>query len=443
MTTTLVPARSLAVRALVVALVATFLSPARAGARPGEAEESVAARAAFRPPVRYQRATDLLLAATATARAWSPEASLVYVENADSLAGDGSARRWTFVYASPERAETRAFTLGEGGATSSPLPFAFEPAPVEDGWIEPSALLPGFAWSDDATRSAVAGARVAVLSRGLLPGRLGSTTTWYVGRVRGAGAAFDALRGMTLGRNGPGLAGEVGALGAPGEPGDESGQPIFLRTHRAAFLARLEREHTESGRARRDRARALAQRESAALERLGATQAALDTLGSGAVESTGLEVERTLARLAEWRAGEAKAESLLASSDARVAAAVKDLGAARPTELALYLSLERSARPASLRVLVDGVEITRRAYGTVEWNALDAGAWSEVVRASVRPGARTVQVLVEGADRRVSQATWAGTLPQGALSLLWLELRGSGEGKESPPRLERIAGTTP
>jgi hypothetical protein len=96
-----------------------------------------------------------------------------------------------------------------------------------------------------------------------------------------------------------------------------------------------------------------------------------------------------------------------------------------------------------LRVVVDGAEIARRTYGTAEWNALDAGAWSEVVRATVRPGQRTVVVHVEGADRRLAQATWAGALGGGTSSLLWLSLRGSGEGSESPPRLERIAGTAP
>src|SRR5262245_79886 len=111
----LAPARPVARLALAFAIVALLLEgigPQRAVA------QDVAARAAARPAVRYQRAGDLLLAATATARAWSPEAQLVYVENADSLALDGSAKRWTFIYASPERAETRAFTLGEGGATS-------------------------------------------------------------------------------------------------------------------------------------------------------------------------------------------------------------------------------------------------------------------------------------------------------------------------------------
>ena len=422
-----------------VALVALFCAIAP---RPAAAQESVAQRAGARPSVKYQRATDLLLAATSTARAWSPEAQLVYVENADSLALDGSAKRWTFIYASPERAESRAFTLGEGGATSVPLPFPFEPSPLEDGWIEPSALLPGFAWADDNARPAVAGARVAVLSRGLLPGR-GGVTTWYVGQVRGAGAAFDALRGMTLSTKGPGLSGEVGALGAPGAPGDEEGQPIFLRTHRAAFLAKLERERTESGRARRDRAKALAQREAGALARLGTTEGALDSLGRGEVEAAGRNVEQALARLAAWRSGEAQTESLLARSDARLAAAERDLASNRPTELALYLAIAQRARPALVRVFVDRVEVARRSYGNAEWLALDAGAWSEIVRASVRPGARTVEVQVEDADRRSTQASWTGTLPQGALSLLRLELRGSGEGPASPPRLDRIAGTTP
>jgi len=112
MTVTLARVRRVAAPALAAATVLVAFA-AVAPPRPGEAQESVAARAMARPSVRYQRASDLMLAAAATARAWSPEASLVYIENADSLALDGSAKRWTFIYASPERAETRAFTLGE------------------------------------------------------------------------------------------------------------------------------------------------------------------------------------------------------------------------------------------------------------------------------------------------------------------------------------------
>jgi hypothetical protein len=425
-----------------LAVLAALAAPAPAHARPGEAEESVAARIAARPPVRFQRAADLLPGAVATARAWSSDASLAYVENDDSLAVDGSSRRWTFVFHAPERGESRAFTFGDSGrVTSFALPFAFDPPAVEDGWIEPSALLPGFAWAEGPARPAVAGAHVAVLSRGLLPGRDGNVTTWYVGRVRGPGAVLDALRGTTLSAQGPGLAGDAGAADG-GAPGDGA-LPAFLRAHRASFLARLERERSDPARARRERTRALAAREGAALERLAASQAVFDTLGRGAVEASGRDVDRALARIAAWRAEEAKADSLLAASEARLAAAEKDLAAGRPTELALYLSLERRARPATVRVVVDGAEIARRTYGTPEWNALDAGAWSEVVRATVRPGVRQVEVHVEGADHRLSQATWAGALAGGTSSALWLHLRGSGEGRETPPRLERIAGTTP
>lgn len=423
-----------------VAFAALVAAPPPAPARPGEAEESAAARIAARPPVRFQRAADLLPGASATARAWSNDASLVYVENADSLAVDGSSRSWTFVFAAPERGESRAFTFGDSGrVTSLALPFAFDPPAIEDGWIEPTALLPGFAWAEGPARSAVAGAHVCVLSHGLLPGRAGQATTWYVGRVRGPGAVLDALRGTTLSAQGPGLAGDDAAI----DGGGERDLPAFLRAHRAAFLARIERERSDPARMRRDRSRALAGREPAALGRLAAAQAVLDTLGKGAVEASGTDLERALARLAAWRADEAKADSVLAASEARLAAAEKDLAAGRPTEIALYLSLERRARPASVRVVVDGTEIARRAYGTSEWNALDSGAWSEVVRATVRPGQRRVEVHVEGADRRVSQASWAGTLAGGSSSVLRLELLGSGEGRESPPRLERIAGTTP
>ena len=423
--------------ALVAACVAFAIAvPAPLHARPGEAEENAAARAAARPPVRHLRAIDQWLGAQATARAWSPDAALVWVENADSLVADGSSRAWTFVWAAPDRGETRAFTFTDRGAvTSVVLPFAFEPLPIESGWIEPSALLPGFAALDPAARTATARAEVAVLSRGLLPGRPGNGTAWYVGSIRGAGATFDALRGTTLGVDGSGLgAGDAAAAG---------GLPAFLAAHRAAIMARLERVASDTPRGSRERPRTLSSREGAALARLGAIQASLDTLGKGAVDASARDVDRSLARLTAWRAEEAKSESLLAASDVRLAAAEKDLAAARPTELALYLSLERRARPAVVRVLVDGAEIARRAYATNEWNALDAGAWAEVVRATVRPGARSVRVEIEGADRRVAQATWSGTLPPQAVTLLRLALVGTGEGREQPPRLERLAGTTP
>jgi hypothetical protein len=390
--------------------------------------------------VRHLRASDLLPGAQATARAWASDAALVYVENADSLAADGSARAWTFVYSAAERGEARAFTYADSGrVTSVVLPFAFEAAPLEGGWIEPSALVAGFIAADPAARAAAARAEVAVLSHGLLPGRAAGATTWYVGAIRGPGAILDALRGTTMSTTGPGLVGEDRGIDAPAGPG----LPAFLSRHRAAFLARLEARKSDPAHLRRDRPRSLLSREGGALERLAITQAWLDTLGHGEVNAAGRELERALADLAAWRAGQARSESLLATSEARLVAAERELATARPTEFALYVATERRARPAALRVLVDGTELVRRTYGTPEWNALDAGAWAEVVRATVRPGAREVRVEVETADRRVTQARWTGALPEGAMTLLRLALRGPGEGGEPAPRLDRLPEDTP
>jgi hypothetical protein len=193
-------------------------------------------------------------------------------------------------------------------------------------------------------------------------------------------------------------------------------------------------------RTRDDRPRGLTAAEARGLSRLAATQAAYDTLSRATSVPAAREFERVLAELAAWRLEQARADSFLATGEARLAAAEKDLALERPTELALYLALERRARPASLRVLVDGVELARRTYGTAEWTSLDAGTWSEVLRARVRPGARVVAVEIEAADRRVERVEWSGSVRGEALTLLRLTARG-GEGAGS--KLEPIAETTP
>lgn len=408
----------------------------RAHARPGEVEESIAARAATRPPVRFLRAIDLLPGAHTTAHVWSGDAFLVYVENADTLAADGSARAWTFVYSSPDRG-ARAFTFAESGRlTSVAVPFVFDSLPIEAGWIEPSALLAAFIVSDNSARAAIGSPRTAVLSRGLLPARLGSGTAWYLGDGRGAGGVFDALRGNTISARGA----EIGSGTAPGAdaPAAMLGLPPFLVAYRAGFLAVLEARANDS-RTRRERPRDLTAAEARGLSRLHATQAALDTLSHATTAPAARDYERALAGLSAWRLEQAKADSFLASSEARLAAAEKDLAIERPTELAVYLAIERRARPATLRAFVDGVEVARRTYGTAEWTSLDAGTWSEVMRARVRPGTRAVRVEIEAADRRVERVEWTGAVRNEALSLLRLIARGEGTGST----LEAIAETTP
>jgi len=423
----------------VLAALVLCLAAAPAQSRPGEVEESIAARAASRPAVKFLRAIDLLPGAHTTAHAWSRDANLVYVENADSLAADGSARAWTFVYSSPNLG-ARAFTFAESGRlTSVALPFVFDAPPIEFGWIEPSALIVGFIATDNAAKAAAAGARVAVLSRGLLPARLGSSTVWYLGDGRGFGGVFDALRGTTLSAHGMDLAEGPGSPVDAGAPASMLGLPSFLVAYRAGFLAVLEARANDP-RTRDDRPRGLTAAEARGLSRLTATQAAYDTLSRAKSAPAAREFERVLAELAAWRTEQARADSFLATGEARLAAAEKDLAIERPTELALYLALERRARPASLRVLVDGIELARRTYGTAEWTSLDAGTWSEVMRARVRPGARVVAVEIEAADRRVERVEWSGPVRDEALTLLRLTARG-GEGAGS--KLELIAETTP
>ena len=421
---------------LVLCLASAFAT--RAAARPGEVDESIAARAATRPAVKYLRAIDLLPGAHTTAHVWSGEAALVYVENADTLAADGSSRAWTFVYSSPDRG-ARAFTFAESGRlTSVALPFVFDSLPIEPGWIEPSALLAAFIVSDNAARTAIGTPRTAVLSRGLLPARLGSGTAWYLGDGRGAGGVFDALRGNTISARGAELGSTSGPGGDAGTTAGMGGLPPFLVAYRAGFLAVLEARASDP-RTKRERPRELTAAEGRGLARLDATQAALDTLSHAKTAPAARDYERALAGLSAWRLEQAKADSFLALSEARLAAAEKDLALERPTELAVYLAIEKRARPAVLRVYVDGVEVARRTYGTAEWTSLDAGTWSEVMRARVRPGTRAVRVEIEAADRRVERVEWSGTVRNEALSLLRLTARSEATGS----KLEAIAETTP
>jgi len=436
------PARPLARARAALASSLAFLALAfalapPAAARPGEVEE-IAAKAATRPAVRFLRAIDLFPGAQTTAHAWAKDARLVYVENGDSLATDGSARAWTFVYASPERG-ARAFTFAESGRlTSVALPFPFDAPSLEPGWIEPSALLAAFIAGDGPAVTATRGAKVAVLSRGLLPSRFGSGTLWYVGDGRGGGGVFDALRGTTLSARGldptavPGVAPATEAV-----PDAIPGLPAFLVAYRAGFLAVLEARANDP-KTRADRPRSLTDAEARALGRLNATSAAFDTLARATTTPAALDVERALAALTAWRVEQARADSLLADSERRIAEAERDLGTERPTEMALFLAVDRRAQPAVVRVTVDDVEVARRTYGAADWTSLAAGTWSEVVRTRVRPGTRVVKVEIEGADRRVERTDWTGTAKADGLTLLKLTARG-GEGGGS--RLDAIAET--
>jgi hypothetical protein len=406
---------------------------------PGDAHAGSALSA--RSEARGLRVKDGYEAARALARGWQGDASLVYVEAADSLWSDGSANAWTYLYWSPQARITRGWKVRiGGGVTTFDLAFPFAPPALEDGWLDAMQALAGAAKDPGFRRAYAAGSlRVAMLSNGLTLRSGPSRTTWLFGFGDGADPGRewigDALRGSPITER----EGEVPE--ASGElAGGRARLTPWLAAHGAAALVRAGGAQGAVTRESGERPRWLNAREAAALAQLAGTDAALDSLGQGAVEAAGADVEASLAALAHWRDANAGADSLLARSAARIAAARADLAAERPTEVALYLALDARARPASIRVSIDGTEVARATYADAEWRALDAGAWAEITRRTARPGAREVRVDVEGADRRTQTVTWKGSLPAGQLTLLRLKL-GGGESKAAA--LDFVAATAP
>ncbi len=417
-----------------LACTVAAIPPARAQRATSTTLKSAPVRAA----VQWGRALDAYPGALALGREWAPDAALVYAENADTLARDGTSRAWSFVFASAEAREARGVTMRAlGKGESFDLPFPFDPPAIEAGWLDISAALA--LQEKDAAITAVRAAGfpgAAVLSRGLLTPRGESRTSWLVTYPALSGSpgqelVLDALKGSLLARRA--LTPVTDASRSRG------GLPAQLASQRARILARLEELRDDPSRVSTERARGLTAREADASQRLAAQDEARDTLGRGGVVARGAEVEKNLAGLAAWRVRMAETDSALERAAGRVAAAERDLAAERPTELALFVSGEQRARPARIGIFVDGAEIARAAWGEAEWKALDAGAWAEVVRAALRPGMHEVRLEVESPDRRVTTTSWRGTLAEGRLSLLRVRLRG-GAGSGSPePTFEFVA----
>jgi hypothetical protein len=389
-----------------------------------------------RPAATSIRATEAHAPALSAARAWAGDAALVYAESTDSLYADGSARGWSFVFWSPTQRGARGFTVRIGGALDA-FSFAspFDPPTLEDGWLDPVAIL-ALAAKDPQARPRVRPASTMVLSRGLVTANAPPRGAWLLTEPdANAEWIFDALRG-TGGRR---------SLTPPPSVSDDArgasdGTPPYLARFRTRFAARIETLRaaeqaaaaagTSGSGAVRERARWLAAREAEALTRLSNQDAAWDTLGRASSQAAGASVAADLATLARWRERSAAADSTLADARARLAAAEKDLAATQPTRLAVFVSSEKRARPVRVSVIVDGVEVGRVSWSEAEWNALDAGGWAEVARATVRAGARSVRVEVEDSDRRIGTVTWSGTIAAQALQILRVRLPGPGEGTE-------------
>ena len=413
---------------------------AASSAPPAHAASALTAR----PALRYMRAAEGASLAQSLARRWQGDAELLYVESADSLAPDGTAKAWSYLYGSATGRQARGFTITlAGNAAEFALASPFETRPLESGWQDATSALA--AAEKDAAPDAERVPLHAVLSCGLVPigaadARPVPRTTWLIvyGDARGTPAeeiVLDALKGNLLARRAA-TAPETGTALA------SSGLPPYFAAHQGAFLVRAAAMSGDPAKADAERARWLTAREGAALARLAAQDAMLDTLGNGEIAASGADVERALAALTRWRSAGARNDSVLALSSARIAGAAKDLAADRPTEFAVYLTLEGRARPARVSIFVDNAEVARVAYGEAEWRALDAGGWAEVVRATARAGAHDVRAEIEGADHRTTSALWHGTFVDGRVGLMRLRVAGTDKAG-APPKLELLAGSTP
>jgi hypothetical protein len=126
------PAVSRAAGACVCAARALALAACLAAA-------SVPAGAGEKPPFEARGGLDL---AAAAARAWAPDAYLVYVENDEDVDGVGAAERWGYLFFSSALDQSRGYSVRDGRiAAAENLAMKFEAPPLDAGWIDSGAAL--------------------------------------------------------------------------------------------------------------------------------------------------------------------------------------------------------------------------------------------------------------------------------------------------------------
>lgn len=125
------PSRPPAVRhhALTLCLAAVVVASIEAG--PSLAEDDV-----------FHSARDGVALAFDAAKAWAPDAELVYVENDEDVDATGAAPRWGYLFSSTALGESRAYSI-QGGEieTAETLTMDFEAPAVAADWIDSRQAL--------------------------------------------------------------------------------------------------------------------------------------------------------------------------------------------------------------------------------------------------------------------------------------------------------------
>jgi hypothetical protein len=91
------------------------------------------------PPYAARQGLDL---ATAAARAWSPDAVLVYLENDEALDPAGASPRWGYLFYSVSQSRARVWSVRAGRiAVAENLDMRFDAPPVSPDWLDSGVAL--------------------------------------------------------------------------------------------------------------------------------------------------------------------------------------------------------------------------------------------------------------------------------------------------------------
>lgn len=144
---------------------------------------TIAAAAALAgEPVPYAARAGLDLAQEA-AGIWAADARLIYVENDEPVAADGTAARWGYLFHSETRGRARGYTIRDGRILeAADLEFELDAPPLDSAWVDSDRALA--AAEDKAGRAycAAHGGRLAtmLLIRGAFDERHPDASTWAV-----------------------------------------------------------------------------------------------------------------------------------------------------------------------------------------------------------------------------------------------------------------------
>jgi hypothetical protein len=100
---------------------------------------SPSARASDHPPFPARAGLEL---ASDAARAWSEDATLIYVENDEPLDPEANAERWGYLFYSSGLDKARVYSVRDGKIVVAEfLELKFQAPPVNAGWIDSGEAL--------------------------------------------------------------------------------------------------------------------------------------------------------------------------------------------------------------------------------------------------------------------------------------------------------------